>query len=115
MPTFSLYLNRRRHWIDVYIEDVHPSTFKRRGGGYWGFFIGKGYSRGGGLLGEVHLVKSRLTHDLIVHEFAHAAIYWYSARGVAISGLTEEAFCTLLDSLVRVFYRQAKRAGLVVK
>jgi len=41
-PDFQIYLKRnKKQWVNVYLWDVHPTTFEGWGGGRWGYFIAK--------------------------------------------------------------------------
>jgi len=59
-----------------------------------------------GLFGEVHLVKSRVRPDLIVHELEHARVEWMWNNGITITRQNEERMTEFLDELVRKFYRE---------
>lgn len=100
---FRVYFDKRRAWIGVYLDDVHPSTFDRHGGGRWGYFVSGGSE---GQFGDVHLVASRVRPDVVVHELFHAVAAYMLGRWCLLTPKTEERWASLLDELVRNFYRE---------
>lgn len=105
-PTFRIYFNRNRQWLDVFLYDVSPKTFKKRGGGNWGYFIAKWEHPRKGLLGEIHLVARRVRVDTVAHELDHARSEWMLSMGTTITRATEEKMACLMDELIRKFYRE---------
>ena len=109
MKDFSIYFNRRKQWIDVFLQDVHPNTFHRRKNGRWAYFQATWTNRRRGKFGELHFVRSRLRFDTIAHEIHHAIVEWYWARGSVIDRNNEEASATLTDELNRKFIRELRK------
>ena len=115
---YTVKFNRGRQWVEVYLEDVHPSTFHRRGGGRWGYFIPQWTHPRRGLFGEIHIVRSRLRHDVVAHELLHLWIEWLRARNVTINDRNEESLALLYDELTRRFWRtvgEPKRRSTVTR
>lgn len=108
-PSFRIYFRRKRQWIDVYLHDVHPNTFANRKGGRWGYFVATWTDCRNGVLGEIHLVESRVRIDSVVHELDHARTEWMLAGGTTITRSTEERMATLLDELARKFYQEYEK------
>ena len=108
-PTFRIYFNRKKQWLNVYLWEVHPTTFQNWGGGRWGYFVPTYTSTRVGEFGEVHFVRSRIREDLIVHEMFHVLCAWLFCRGVDLSTKNEERMAEFLDELVRKFYREYKK------
>jgi len=109
LDEFIIYFNKKRQWIIVYLDDVTPQTFNKRGGGHWGWFIAKWENPKIGFFGEVHLVKSRVREDLVVHELDHVRTEWMWANGETITRKNEEKMTEFLDQLVGGFYREYKK------
>lgn len=105
-PEFTIFFNKKKQWIDVYIHDVHPATFSNWGAGRWAFFQSKWENPKAGLFGEVHFVKSRIREDTVVHEFDHARTEYMYANGFTITRQNEERMAILLDKFVGEFYRK---------
>ena len=106
MDEFLIYFNKKRQHLKVYLWDVHPNTFQNWKAGRWGYFIAKWDNPRIGFFGEIHLVKSRVRVDLVVHELFHALTEWMWANREPISNRTEEFFASLLDEMTRGFYRE---------
>jgi hypothetical protein len=106
MDEFLVYFNKRKQWLRIVLWDVHPTTFDRWKAGRWGYFIAKWQYPEIGEFGEVHLVRSRVREDLVVHELFHALIEWMWANRKPISSGTEERFATILDTMTRNFYKE---------
>lgn len=111
MESFRIYFNRRKQWLGIYLHDVTPETFKVQGGGRWGYFLPKWERGRKGEFGEVHLVKSRVRPDLIVHEMFHVVCEWIRAGRATLSPRNEERMAELLDELVRKFYREYEKGN----
>lgn len=111
MEPFRIYFNRRKQWLEIYVEDVSPETFKLKGGGRWGYFLPKWEKSRKGFFGEVHLVRSRIRPDLVVHEMFHVVCEWLRARYVNLTARNEEDMAELLDELVRKFYKEHHKKG----
>lgn len=109
MDKFLIYFNKKRQWITVYLESVSPETFNKRGGGRWGWFIAKWENPKIGEFGEVHLVKSRVREDLVVHELDHVRTEWMWANGFTITRNNEERMTEFLDHLVGQFYKEYRK------
>ncbi len=108
-PTFRIYFNRRKQWLEVYIHDVTPETFQRRGGGRWGYFDRAWDNRRKGKFGELHLVKRQIREDLIPHELLHVVFEWYFCKNIKITRRNEERICEFQDELVRKFYKEYRK------
>jgi len=108
-PDFKIFFNKKRQWINIYLDDVHPKTFSKKGGGNWGFFIAKWSNPKLGHFGDVHLVKSRVREDLIVHEFFHVFAEWIWSNRTSITSQNEERMAEFMDELVRKFYREYRK------
>lgn len=107
LDEFTIYFNKHKQWILVHLWDVNPGTFANWGGGRWGYFQPSWQNPKQGLFGEVHLVKSRVRPDLVVHELDHVRIeWWFRANKRDVTGRNEERFVSFLDELVRKFYRE---------
>lgn len=109
METFVVYFNRRKQWLEICIHDVHPKTFKQRGGGRWGYFIKTWENPRKGKFGELHLVKRQIREDTITHEMFHVVCEWLFCKWVIITPNNEEKVAEFLDELVRKFYREYKK------
>jgi len=109
LADFRIVFNRGKQFLDVYLYDVHPNTFANWGAGRWGYFIAKWENPRIGFFGEIHLVKSRIREDLIVHELFHVLVEWAFAKGGSITRRNEERMAELLDELTRKFYREYKK------
>lgn len=96
---------------DVFIWDVCPSTFKRYGGGRWGYFIPRWKKKTlrSGLFGELHLVRRQIRFDTIVHEVEHLRVELMWANGETITRRNEERMNELLDMLSRRFRKGLKK------
>lgn len=105
MDEFLVYFNRKRQFIKIILWDVHPNTFANWRAGRWGYFIAKWDNPRIGEFGEIHLVKSRVRVDLVVHELFHAIVEWMWANREAISNRSEEKYASMLDELTRGFYK----------
>lgn len=106
LKSFRVYFFKKKQWVDVYLHDVHPNTFYRKGGGRWGYFIPNRKSSRSGLFGEIHLVKERIRPDLILHELDHLRLEWLFANRVGLGTRNEEWFCKFGDEIMRNFYRE---------
>ncbi len=104
---FRVYFNRRKSYVNVYLDDVHPDTFDRRGGGRWGYFTPE---HDDGQLGDVHLVASRVRPDVVVHELLHVAAAYMLSRWCLLTPKTEERWASLLDELTRNFWKEYEKA-----
>jgi len=107
--SFSIYFFSNKQWIDVYLHDVHPSTFDKRGGGRWGYFVSCWENSKYGLFGEIHLVSSRVRHDVVIHELDHLRLEWLFANRVGLGTRNEEWFCRFGDELTRKFWREYEK------
>jgi len=120
-PSFRVYFNHRRQWVDVFMEDIHPDTFQERSGSRWGYFTGVGGDdrRGRrGLFGELHFVVKKFRHDTVAHELLHLWIEWIRTgrrRGevrepaVIPYSKTEEKYCDLFDEITRHFWKEYEK------
>lgn len=105
MDEFLIYFNKKKQFIKVILWDVHPNTFANWKAGRWGYFIAKWENPKIGFFGEIHLVKSRVRVDLVAHELFHALVEWMWANREPISNRSEERYASLMDELIREFYR----------
>jgi len=110
-PAFKIYFNKNKQWLEIYLHDIHPNTFERKGGGRWGYFDRTWDNPRRGKFGEIHLVKSRVRDDLISHELLHAVFEWYFSRNLKITRRNEERICEFQDELVRKFYREYRKVS----
>ena len=108
-PTFKIFFNKKRQWIDIYLWDVHPNTFANWKAGRWGYFIAKWENPKLGIFGEIHLVKSRVREDVVVHELFHALTEWMWANRISMQSSNEERLVSFLDKLVGDFYREYRK------
>lgn len=108
-PTFIVFFNKNKQWLDIYLWDVHPTTFQNWGGGRWGYTEEKWNNSKSGLFAEVHFVKSRIREDLVVHELDHVRTAWMWANGFTITRSNEERMTVFLDQLVGKFYREYRK------
>ncbi len=107
--SFRVFFNRKNQWFNVFLHDVSPNTFQRRKSGRWGYWLATWSNPRRGLFGEIHLVRSRVRPDVVVHELDHLRCEWLFARNMAITPKNEEWWCTFGDELVRKFYREYER------
>lgn len=106
---FRIYFNKKRQYLDVYLWDVHPTTFSNWNKTRWGYFEAKWDNPKQGLFGEVHFVKSRIREDLVSHELLHAWIEWIWANRTAITSRNEEFLVSLHDEMIRKFWREYRK------
>lgn len=111
---FKVFFNKKKQWIEVTLWDVHPTTFANWKGGRWGYFMPTYSNPKQGVFGEIHLVKSRIREDLIVHELFHALTEWMWSNGFTVIRSNEERMAETLDEMVRKFYRELRKLELVV-
>lgn len=104
--SFTVFFRKRRQWVNVYIQDVSPEVFQRRGGGRWGYFVPRWEDTRIGWFGDIHLVSSRVRVDSVSHELDHLRMEWIFANGIKLSTRNEEWFCKFGDELIRNFYRE---------
>jgi hypothetical protein len=109
LDEFLIYFNKKKQWIKVTLWDVHPNTFANWKAGRWGYFLATYEHPKQGLFGEVHLVKSRVREDLVVHELDHVRTEWMWANGETITRKNEERFTEFLDQLVGKFYIEYRK------
>jgi hypothetical protein len=109
LDEFTVYFNKKRQWITVHLWDVNPNTFQNWKAGRWGYFIAKWDNPRIGLFGEVHLVKSRVREDLVVHEMFHVLCEIMWSNRDSITGRNEEKYCEILDQLVGNFYKEYRK------
>jgi len=105
---YEIRFNGGKSSVNIILEDVHPDTFERKGGGRWGYFSFTDRPRLG-KFGEVHFVASRVRPDVVAHELAHVALNWFFAREYVVTPRNEERFCLMLDELTRKFWRAYER------
>lgn len=107
--SFTVFFRRKRQWFDVFLHEITPITFHRRGGGRWGYFTPTYENPKKGKFGEIHLVASRVRVDSVSHELDHLRQEWLWANRVAVGGRNEEWFCRFGDELTRNFWREYKK------
>jgi len=103
---FRVYFNRRRQYVLVFMHEVSPQTFHRRGGGRWGFYLPAEIRGRCGKFGELHFVSDRVRPDVVAHELLHLLADRMRARGMSWSERTEERAALMLDELTRAFWRE---------
>ena len=106
---FVVRFNRKKQFFEVYLWEVHPTTFKNWGGGRWGYWDDTRENDRAGKFGEMHFVKGRLRYDTIVHEIDHLRTDYMWCRGFTITRTNEERMAKLLDELVRKFIRELRK------
>jgi hypothetical protein len=109
--SFRVFFRRKQQFYDVYLHNTTPTTFNRRGGGRWGYFVPRWENPKVGLFGEIHLVQSRVRYDSVQHELDHLRCAWIFGNRVNLSTRNEEWFCRFGDELIRNFYREYKKIG----
>src|SRR5574342_682822 len=105
MYDFRFYFNRKRQFCEVFLWEVHPTTFARWGGGRWGYYQPQDDNNIYGKIGEIHLISKRIRVDLVSHELTHVVFDWFGKRNIIITSRTEETFASILDEMIRSFYR----------
>lgn len=103
---FKVWFNRKKQYFLVSLEEVSQTTFDRKGGGRWGYFIETWTSPYKGEFGRIHLVASKVRPDTIAHELLHLWIAWIKARDVAITSRNEERLVLQFDELTRHFWKE---------
>lgn len=107
---FRVPFNERKQYYEVHLHDVSPEVFAEwadtRWGFYWGYNPAKNRRIYSGFFGEIHFVSSRITHDSVVHEVDHLRWDWIRVRHITPSPRNEERLTSLLDELVRGFWRE---------
>lgn len=115
MEIFRFWFNRRRNWVDVYLHEVTPETFMRRGGGRWGYYVDASERGRVGKFGELHLVRGRVREDVVAHEVFHLFADWIRFRKVELNKdneyheKTEEKLALTFDEFIRSFWREYKK------
>lgn len=102
-PTFRVYFNSGRQWVDVFIAD-NARRFMLREKCYAYYQGARVRKSRRGLFGEVHF--SRTGAGLVAHELMHLLIDWLRARKTVITFKNEERIVTLYGELVRNFWRR---------
>ena len=100
-PDFKVLFNNNRQWLNIFVHDVHPTTFSRWKAGRWGYFLATYEKHRVGEFGEVHFVKKRLRYDTIAHETFHVYTEWMWANGMTLNRKNEEAGARFQDEIVR--------------
>src|SRR5512143_207951 len=103
---FRVYFNRRRQFVSVFLHEVSPQTFHRRGGGRWGYYLPAEERGRRGKFGELHLVSDRVRPDVVAHELTHLLADRMRARGMTWCERTEEKSAEMMDELTRAFWRE---------
>lgn len=108
MVEFRVPFNRNKQYLTVFLEEVAPVTFHRKGGGRWGYWwSGDDRAERLGWFGDLHIVASRVRNDVVAHELEHVLIDWQG--GKPITAHNEERLCRLMDELTRNFWREYKK------
>lgn len=102
---FRVFFSKKRQFLDVYLYEVHPNTFAKWDAGYWAYFIATWENPKQGKFGELHIVRSRIREDTVVHEIAHVVWEWMFANNIKFIRSNEEKFATKMDEIFRNFYR----------
>jgi hypothetical protein len=102
-PSFRVYFNNKKSWVDVYLYDVHPDTFAGWGAGRWAYWQEEGCKTG--LFGTLHFIKNRLRIDTVTHEISHLRQAWLRANLNAWTGRNEESVIEFGDRLLWGFLR----------
>jgi hypothetical protein len=103
---FRLYWNHKQQWVEVYLWDVTPGTFERRGGGKWAYYLAAETRSRTGLFGSLHFVRNRVRADVVAHELVHLLADYLRDRDTAINVYNEERIAMLFDGWVRAFWRE---------
>ncbi len=103
---FRVYFNRRRQYVSVFLHEVSPQTFHRRGGGRWGYYIAAEVRGRVGKFGELHFVLDRVRPDVVAHELLHLLADRMRARGMVWCERNEERVALMFDELTRAFWRE---------
>lgn len=110
---FKIYFRNKKQWIEVYLEDVSPKTFKKHGGGRWGYFLPTWEHEKDGIFGEIHFVKSSIRLDTVAHEVFHAVNEWAWSNGEVVTRKNEEFYAKLDDEIFRKIELKLKKLGLI--
>lgn len=106
---FRVFFRKKSQYFDVYLWDVHPTTFSNWKAGRWGYFVATWEHPKREKFGEIHLVHSKsrtIRIDTVSHELDHLRQEWLWANRVAVGGRNEEWFCRFGDELTRKFWRE---------
>lgn len=109
---FKIYFNKRRQWLDVTLWDVHPTTFARWGSGRWAYFLATWDNPKQGEFGELHMVKSGIRVDTLVHEIIHVLAEWTLANRDPLCPRNEERLATMCDEITRRFVRELRKSKI---
>src|SRR5574340_401534 len=101
--------NNSRQYVRVVIGDVSPDAVQRKGGGRWAYFLPTWESPRRGEFGEIHIVKTRVRHDVVAHELLHLLAAWLRAKDMVITVRNEERLCGIFDQLVFRFWREYEK------
>lgn len=108
MQDFRVSFNHGRQYFVVYLEDVSQYVFHKRGGGRWGYWWNEGQEgRRHGKFGEMHLVASKVTTDMVSHEIFHLVSEWLNWK---LTWNTEETGARITDEVTRHFWREYRKA-----
>jgi len=108
-PSFTVYFNDEKQWIDVYLEDVSQEQFRENGGGDWGYFLATWEHPEHGEFGVLHFVKSILSNETIVHEVFHAVVELARSRGETINEDNEEDYACVAHELFGKIQRELRK------
>lgn len=112
---FKFYFNKNKQFCEVFLHDVSDETFKRQGGGRWGYFLPTWENYRLGKFGELHFVKGKLCFDTISHEIFHLHAEWVWSGGDVVTRKNEEKYATFFDELTRKFIRALRKAEPKIK
>ncbi len=112
---FFSYFRNKKQYVEVFLWDVHPTTFAKWRCGRWAYFLAGWESPKSGRFGEIHFVKKSLRFDTIGHELDHVRTEWMWANGITITRKNEERMATLFDQMIRNFLRELRKAEPRIK
>jgi hypothetical protein len=104
-PTFRVYFNKRKQWIDVYVADSSRKFMRENK--CWAYYqpahprkSRKGY------FGSVHF--SRVGAGLVAHELLHFLIDWTTAgnRVFTFTDRNEERVVEMFGEVSRIFWNK---------
>ena len=101
--------NNRRQFVEVYIWQS-PRKFYNRFGDCIGIYWGDAQRMPRrGKFGEIHLIQSRIDHELVPHEFLHFFIDLIRTRNGTITKRNEEKLVSEYGLMVKDFWKKYSR------
>ena len=67
-----------------------------------------------GEFGELHLVRSGIRFDTLVHEFIHILAEWLYANRTALISRNEEKMARMQDEIARRLERELKKQKIIL-